>query len=207
MQRRVFRTRSLIAMVLVGSASVAFAGASSPTAPDAPPKVIAALMPGSATGVTGNWSASGSLGMGEGHANVRGGAVCDGTPGTGTINLEVVQARPAAVPIYEPAWRQKGVDAKAAVVHDAEVHQQAPLKVSVSAVKEEAVAGGLLVFFEYTEGCVQSPRPNHTTASLKGVVQTKAGVFGSFDIVMPGTAAQARALAGEILANFQVALK
>lgn len=174
------------------------------TPPGGLPKELVSLLPAGATHVTGTWNMAGTLGMGQVRADLRGAAGCDGKPGMGTLNLEVMsQSRQGpTLQMYEQAWRQKGVAAKAALTHAAEERQQAPLKVSVSAVREETVPGGILVYFDHTEGCVQSPRPSHTTASLKGVVQ-RGGVFVAFDIVLPGPAAQAKTLAGEILGNLQ----
>jgi hypothetical protein len=186
-------------------AIVVFASSQAPVplGPGALPKEVAALMPAGATAVGGTWNATGTLSMGEVRAEVRGASTCDGRPGAGTISLELMnQTQPALLQIYEPAWRQKGVEAKASVTRDAEQRQQAPLKVSVGEVREETVAGGTLVYFQYTEGCAQSPKPTHTTTSLKAVVQ-RGGLFASLTIVMPGTATEARAFAAEILANVQ----
>jgi hypothetical protein len=188
----------VVAMVVFASSQ-----APVPARPGGLPKEIAALMPEGATGVTGTWQAAGTLSMGDVRAEVRGTSTCDGRPGAGTISLELMnQTQPALLPIYEPAWRQKGVEAKASLTRDAGERRQAPLNVSVGEVKEETVAGGTLVYFQYTEGCVQSPKPNHTTASLRAVVQ-RGGVFTSLTIVLPGTATEARALAAGILANVQ----
>ena len=192
----------VLAWVVATSGGI-FSQAPTPARPGALPRELAALMPAGATGVTGTWNTAGTLSMGEVGADVQGDSTCDGRPGPGTIRIELMkQAQQALLPMYEQGWRQKGVEAKAAVVHDAEQHQQAPLKVSVGDVKEEALPGGTVVYFQYTEGCVQAPKPNHTTASLRAVVQ-QGGVFANLAIVLPGTAAQARALAAEILARLQ----
>jgi hypothetical protein len=200
MRRPTFARSGLVALLFAGAAFHALGQA--PTR--ALPKELAGLLPTGATGATGTWSAAGTLGMGQVRADLRGALDCGGKPGVGTISLEIMsQSRQGpTLQMYEQAWRQKGAAAKAAMAHDAEERQKAPLKVSVSAVREEAVPGGTLVYFDHTEGCIQSPRPSHTTASLKGVVQ-RGGVFVTFDIVLPGTAAQAKALAGEILGNLQ----
>jgi hypothetical protein len=200
MRRPAFARAGLIALLFAGTAFHALGQAPS----RALPKELAGLLPTGATGATGTWSAAGTLGMGQVRADIRGALGCDGKPGVGSINMEVMsQSRQGpTLQMYEQAWRQKGAAAKTALARDAEERQKTPLKVSVSAVREEAVPGGTLVYFDHTEGCIQSPRPSHTTASLKGVVQ-RGGVFVAFDIMLSGTAAQAKALADEILANLQ----
>ena len=172
--------------------------------PGALPKELSALMPTGASQITGTWNRAGTLGMGQASGEVKGTSTCDGKPGAGTVQIEVLsQSRQGpTLAMYEQSWQQKFTSAKSSLANDASTRKQAPLNVSVSAVKEETVAGGSIAYFDYTDGCVQSPKPNHATAALKGVAQ-HGGVFVEFSIVIPGTATEARALAAEVLGNIQ----
>jgi len=71
--------------------------------------------------------------------------------------------------------------------------------VSVGEVKEEAVAGGMLATVEYVENCAQFP--NRTLTILKGYARNGA-LFLRFDASLIGGAAQARAMAGELIGKF-----
>jgi hypothetical protein len=71
---------------------------------------------------------------------------------------------------------------------------------SSSALKEERLPNGELLYIEYTENCAK--RPNGTNTVLRGFARKGATIF-TFDLWLSAGASEATAMARDMLARFQ----
>lgn len=186
-----------LAGLLLAPAITAFAG---PT-----PDSVMDLMPPLGKVHQERWLANASATTGTLHADLAGDTgTCD--PST-RIDLRVDirgdnSARGPALQQMERALENDQANAKRKLAALAKKRKQSGGEqvVSVGEVREEAVAGGMLAWVEYVENC--SRFPNRTLTILKGYARNGA-LFLRFDASLVGDAAQARAMAGSMIAKFK----
>ena len=165
------------------------------------PKEARALMPGSATDITGTWAAMATSVHGKLSAAVRGKTACDEETSNGTIGITVDGSSMSHfVKMYEMA--QKG-EIETKVADSKETPEEAPGYTYVGPIKDETLPGGRIFYRELGMPCIESGTDHgRTETSLTGYAR-KGNFFFKFTITAPMRAADAKALAGEILANIQ----
>lgn len=168
------------------------------------PPAIAALLPKSAVVTSGSWSGDVRATTGSVHAELRGiESGCDMTVGS-DVRLSLKHFSEGMAPLLPSMQREQTQSVEKARTElqtfSSQKKKNGGLVTSVGEVVEEAVAGGRIVYYEYTENCAK--RPNHRTTELRGFAN-KGSVFSNFFLTVTAPASEARTLAIEILTKLQ----
>jgi hypothetical protein len=165
------------------------------------PKEAKALMPGAATDVSGTWAAMATSVHGKLSGTVKGKTACDEETSGGTVAIEAHGSTMShLVKMYDQA-QQEEIRKKAADA--AEPPEEVDGYTYVGPIKDEALSGGRIFYRELGSPCIASGTDNgRTETSLTGFARN-GNFFFKFTIHAPMKASDAKALAGEILANIQ----
>ncbi|MDD5304236.1 MAG: hypothetical protein PHS14_14140, partial [Elusimicrobia bacterium] len=167
------------------------------------PPSISELMLRGAAATTRKWSAVGDMTMGDFHANIQGiPPTCDMTVGS-EIRLHlknVTGMSDQLVAMMRQQQDQAAGQAKTGMATTIGYKKKEKQVTAVGAAKQEAVGGGWIVYYEYTENCAK--HPNHRNTILRGFTN-KGKVFAQFELTLTAPADEARAMASEILAKLQ----
>lgn len=165
------------------------------------PKEAKALMPGSATDISGTWAAMATSVHGKISAAVKGKTACDEATSSGTVAIEAHGSTMShLLKMYEAA-QQEEIRKKAAEA--GQPPEEALGYTYVGPMKDETLPAGRIFYRELGKPCIESGTDQgRTETSLTGYAR-KGSFFFKFTINAPMRAADAKALAGEILANIQ----
>ena len=165
------------------------------------PKEARALLPASATEITGTWAAMATSVHGKISGAVKGKTACDDETSRGTVAIEAHGSSMShMLKMYEMAQqeeiRKKAVDA-------GQPPEEVPGYTYVGPIKDETLPGGRIFYRELGQPCIESGTDHgRTETSLTGYAR-KGNFFFKFTVNAPMRASDAKALAGEILANIQ----